>query len=65
MIPAPKDLLVTLYNDWKHDLDTNLAEQARLQEDEARLREIVATCEQAFVMLFPEPPAPEEPLVEE
>ena len=56
MIPAPKELLTTWYNEWKNDLDINLAAQAKLKEDEIRLRDIVTTCEQAFVLLFPNEP---------
>lgn len=62
-IPAPKELLVTLYVDWKNDLEKNLAEQAKLKEEEIALRAVVETCERAFALLFPEPPPP--PPVEE
>ena len=65
MLPTPKELLLTLYNDWKHDLEVNLAEQARLKADETSLRAVVETCERAFVALFPEPVPEPEPQPEE
>lgn len=63
-IPAPKELLVTLYADWKGDLEKNLAEQAKLKEEEAALRAVVETCERAFGLLFPEPSPPPPPVEE-
>ena len=60
-IASPKDLLTTLYNDWKSDLEKNLAEQAKLKDDEMKIRAVVETCEQAFGLLFPQPPVEEPP----
>jgi hypothetical protein len=59
MIPTPKDLLTTWVQDWTNDLETNLAEQARLKEDELRIRAILDACARAGDFLFPPDPAPE------
>lgn len=64
-IASPKDLLTTLYSDWLSDLENNLAEQAKLKDDEMKIRAIVETCEQAFALLFPQPPAEPSPAEEE
>jgi hypothetical protein len=56
MIPTPKDLLTTWVQDWTKDLETNLAEQARLQEDEVRIRAILDACNAAGAFLFPVEP---------
>lgn len=61
MIPSAKDYLTMWYRNWMQDLEKNLAEQAALKVDEATLRELVGTCEQAFAALFPAPPPAPEP----
>jgi hypothetical protein len=58
MIATPKEQLTTWYQMWTQDLEKNLADQAALKEDEQRLRDLVATCEQAFALLFPPDPEP-------
>lgn len=59
MIASPQEYLTTWYKMWQDDLAKNLAQQADLQADEAQLRNLIATCEKAFAVLFPAPPAPE------
>lgn len=56
MRASAKEYLSNWYTTWQQELADNLAQQATLQEDAAALNNLLATCEQAFAMLFPAPP---------